>query len=66
MQALSQLSYSPKPKERHFPCQSLPCQGNIPVLSVTYAMSGMKNLASGRFSPPLEVRDPGGYWITTL
>src|SRR6185437_5378217 len=37
MQALSQLSYSPKPKERHFPCRGLSCQGNIPVLPVTYA-----------------------------
>jgi hypothetical protein len=59
MQALSQLSYSPKPKERHFPCQRRPCQGNIPVLPVTYAPKCAKNRLLADFQSSL------GYWITT-
>ena len=38
MQALSQLSYSPKPKRRHSPCRGPPCQGNIPVPPETYTV----------------------------
>src|SRR5690348_17996381 len=38
MQALSQLSYSPKPKRRHFPCAGRPCQENIPVGAGTYGI----------------------------
>jgi hypothetical protein len=66
MQALSQLSYSPKPKERHSPRRSRPCQGNIPVLSVTYAGLALKKPASRPVSPFPGPSAYGGYWITTL
>src|SRR5690242_2542767 len=53
MQALSQLSYSPKPKRRHFPRGGPPCQGNIPVIAGTYTVSGA-DPASGLLADELQ------------